>query len=1085
MKIRHIIAKERINIQRFILVFITLSFFVISVGLGVYYQKERERDHHFREMALDSIVLIETLIRQTLQMAVSDIIFLSLLKDTHAYIETPSINHQKKLESDFLLFAEKKRYYDQIRIIGLDGDEVIRINVKNKSAYSVAEAELQNKKDRYFFKAALGMNMGDLFLSPMDLNSENGVVETPLKPILRIAAPLFNTLNQRQGVLILNLNCRAILDTIRKIDDILSQGTVYLLNSQGYFLVGPAGVEWRFMFPEEHQVRFQDSYTTAWQKIRQRTTGNLKTPRGSFTFSTVYPLSIISSAANAMPNFRNDLKCAKSDQYFWKAVIHKPLPASDKSFISFLGSFLKNYSMYFIIVVLFSSLYTRLRSNQETSDENIRKLSQAVVQSPVTIVITDKEGRIEYVNPKFSELTGYSLAEVSGKNPRFLQSGLLTTDHYKKMWSTILSGAEWHGEFQNKKKNGELFWEAGSISPIKNAKGKITHFVAVKEDITEKRQLESELKRLAQIPENNPNIVLETDLHGRITYRNPTYVKTFSHTGDDGVNDSLLEDIHTLISEFNKQQTDLIIDEYSVGTQIFERRIRYLEDIERISIYATEITLRKQAEAELKAAKENAERANLQKSRFLANISHEILTPLNAVLGFSELILEASTNEDINRNVKTIITSGKTLLRIINDIIDLSRLEAGMLDLVQQKFSFNMLIMHLQQDFLNASKKKNIEFIIEVADSFPDSVLGDEYWIFKMLSNVLSNAFKFTANGYVRLDCGYQNGDAQISVIDTGPGISLENQKLIFAPFQQIDGTDSRKHSGTGLGLAITKRLTEMIGGSVSLKSILGEGSKFTLTFPLPNADHSSSKRPTASFDSTRKGGQTNAIRPSAKKEFTVLLADDEESNQKLIKAALKMIGVDIDIAENGREALRRLSQKHYDCLLLDMEMPVMDGMETISNIRKNAALKSLHVIATTAHTLQSDINKILAAGCDDILPKPISIKRLRQKIKERMSTITLIPPVSSNPPLNGVSLDTHPIEKLPEHRETLENTIAILKKNCTIFDPQALTRASDLLREIPDTPKIDGIRHHIIHAAKTYNDESLSFIIEQLEECL
>ena len=367
-------------------------------------------------------------------------------------------------------------------------------------------------------------------------------------------------------------------------------------------------------------------------------------------------------------------------------------------------------------------------TERKQANDQLKKMSAAVEQSPAVVVITDAQGTIEYVNPLFTELTGYNAEEVKGKNPQILQSGLTPKSVYDELWKTIVSGNIWHGEWQNKKKNGELFWESVVISAIQNPEGVITNFVAVKEDITRQKKMVSELI----------------------------------------------------------------------------------------------------------AAKEHAEESDRLKSAFLANISHEIRTPMNGILGFSELLKEPHlTGEEQAEYVDLIQQSGQRMLNLINDLIDISRIEAGETKLQITPTPVNKVLRDLHAFFMPAFSINNLQLHCAPGLSDTESIIEtDNGKLVQILTNLLQNALKFTRTGTI--DFGYtrQGTALQFYVTDTGIGISDEMQEKIFDRFRQVDNTLTRNHEGSGLGLSISKAYAAMLGGKLSVQSVEGIGSTFTFTLP-------------------------------------------------------------------------------------------------------------------------------------------------------------------------------------------------------------------------------------------------------------
>lgn len=380
---------------------------------------------------------------------------------------------------------------------------------------------------------------------------------------------------------------------------------------------------------------------------------------------------------------------------------------------------------------------TRDISVRKLAIDELRKRSQAVEQSPASIMITDPEGAIEYINPKFTEFSGYTFDEVRGKNPRILRSGYTSCEQYATLWQTILSGGEWKGEFYNKRKDGSLFWESASISPITNKEGQITHFLAIKEDITEKKK-----------------------------------------------------------------------------------------------------TLQ-----ELIMAKEKAEESDHLKSAFLANMSHEIRTPMNGILGFAELLKEPElTGEEQKYYIDIIEKSGQRMLNIINDIVDISKIESGQMNISKTKTNVNEQIKYIYQFFKPEVEKKGIQFIFN--NSLPDKMANletDQQKLYTILSNLVKNAIKYTDSGTIEYGYNLKGADSvesyelEFFVKDTGVGIAKNRQTAIFERFIQSDIFDKKALQGAGLGLSIAKAFVEMQGGKIWVESEEGKGSIFFFTLPNNN----------------------------------------------------------------------------------------------------------------------------------------------------------------------------------------------------------------------------------------------------------
>ena len=547
--------------------------------------------------------------------------------------------------------------------------------------------------------------------------------------------------------------------------------------------------------------------------------------------------------------------------------------------------------------------FSRDVTDARGSEELIRKLSRVVDQSPSTIVITDTEGTIEYVNPRFTALTGYAPEEAVGKNPRILNAGKLPKEVYEGLWKTLAGGNEWSGELLNRKKNGELFWEYATIAPVRDDRGTVTHYVAIKEDITKRKEAESELARRA-------------------------------------------EDLLQAKSRAEQQAIRL-------GVQAFE----------------------------LRKAREDALRASKLKSEFVANMSHEIRTPMNGVLGMAGLLLDTELTAEQREYAEIIRTSGQALLGIVNDILDFSKIEAGKLDLETIDFDLRTTIDESIDLVAAGARNKGLDVHFGIDEGVPTSLRGDPGRLRQVLTNLLSNAVKFTERGEVALSvrAGASEGPVTpltIVIRDTGIGISEEELPRLFKSFSQADGSTTRKHGGTGLGLVIAKQLVEMMGGEIGVRSEKGKGSEFWFTVRLL-AQSAPQAIPPADVAAIKKSGRPERLR-------RVLVAEDNQVNQRVALRMLEKLGCRADVVANGKEAVEAVARLPYDLILMDCQMPVMDGFEATATIRKlNGRAAETLVVALTASALQGDRERCMKAGMNDYLPKPVtqeSLERLLAK---------------------------------------------------------------------------------------------------------
>ena len=385
---------------------------------------------------------------------------------------------------------------------------------------------------------------------------------------------------------------------------------------------------------------------------------------------------------------------------------------------------------------------------------------------------------------------------------------------------------------------------------------------------------------------------------------------------------------------------------------------------------------------ELEEAKQNAEMANQAKADFLAKMSHEFRTPLNAIMGMTQIMMRKGLSPEYEEYVSLIAQAGNSLLAFVNDILDFAKVEIGELSFTSEPVDLHLLSSQVIHSFKYQAEEKNIDLTLDYLPEIPKLVMGDAKRIRQIIVNLLNNALKFTEQGSILMKVDYQTnqeGKAFFHVVVKDSGICIEKGKhgYIFEKFSQIESIHQRKQQGTGLGLAITKQLVERIGGNITVESEPGIGSAFNFTLPLPLQD-ASQVRPVNAQDSIFGCKMLNE-----KLNMSILLVEDNLINQRVVKLMLDGVGCQLDIANDGQEALRLLkNNKQYDTILMDIGLPDMDGFEVTAKIRENPAYKNIPIIAMTAHALECDIRKCYATGMSNIIIKPIRYEELFELLK-------------------------------------------------------------------------------------------------------
>jgi len=675
---------------------------------------------------------------------------------------------------------------------------------------------------------------------------------------------------------------------------------------------------------------------------------------------------------------------------------------------------------------------------------------------PSDIAVLDTDGRYLFLNPfavKDPEMRNWMIGKTDEEFFARRGKDLAIAAHRQQLFRQLMQTkqqVEWEEEMTNRSGEKEILLR--KLFPVPDEQGAIKMIIGYGINITERKKIEEQVirseKRYRDLFNYSQALICTHELNGRILTTNPAILNTLQYTEAEMIGKSIKDFIPLeQQGQFEKNYLDVINKNgrsqgvFSVvskaGKKIYLLYQNYKVEEPGVEPYiigfSQDVTQRILAEQELMHAKKTTEDSAAAKKTFLANMSHEIRTPMNGILGVAALMAKTNLNKEQQNYLGMMQDAANNLLAVINDILDLEKIEAGKMQLEEIPFNITEKISAVMNSFNIKTEEKGIRLIDK--NQLPQQlyIKGDPYRLVQLLNNFLSNAVKFTEQGSITLDTHikFDKEDwmaVEFMITDTGIGIPDDKIKSVFTPFEQASSTTTRKYGGTGLGLSICKNLIEMQGGELWVESKIDVGTAFRFILPYKKAE-----APVA------ESIQPKAINYNGLGRRRVLVAEDVELNQFLAKHIMKAWGFDVTIAENGRKAVQAHEENDYDLILMDIQMPEMDGISATRYIRqlKDSKKAGIPIIALTANALKGDSDTYLRAGMNDYLSKPFTEESLFNVIKRNLEGKTQPDEPAANPPVSPTAVPENsgsPLYDLSMVRSVSGGDETFIKKMVQIF---------------------------------------------------
>ncbi|MFA5427324.1 MAG: PAS domain S-box protein [Sulfurimonas sp.] len=701
-----------------------------------------------------------------------------------------------------------------------------------------------------------------------------------------------------------------------------------------------------------------------------------------------------------------------------QSISNRWASAEAKKYMHYKYLLMLSAAVAFLILLYFIRSY-ELKKKIKKSTSELSKLLKTFDEHVIASE-TDLEGNITYASEAFCKINGYTREEFLGKSHSMIKNPDNEPQVYKELWDTIKAGKVWQGLVKNRRKDGSFYWVDTVITQNYDESGRVSGYMAIRHEATAKIELKEFSVNLEKIVQNRTDELYTLSSQQKAIFDSATIgilllenriikqvnnqaCKMFGYTEEELIggttraiceSDAVYEkvrDYYEIIREgkiASWEQNIIRKDGTFFIAKVSLKAKDYKNPLVGVVATIDDITLEHKALADMQEAKKIAEESTKAKSQFLANMSHEIRTPMSAIIGMAYLVLETDLSIKQRSYIQKIENAAKNLLGIINDVLDFSKIEAKKMTLEHKEFRLENIFETLLDMFIFKMDEKNLNMLFNIGQNVPSSLIGDSLKLSQVLINLVSNAVKFTSSGEIIISVKVakikkESVRLEFEVKDSGIGLSKEQIKGLFTPFHQADGSITRTYGGTGLGLSISKYLVEMMGGTIGVESEMGMGSRFYFSVKMDLSDKNKTilkhnmPRKLSSSSNLHTGGKYSDYENIANSigGAKILLVEDNVQNQEIATELLNKVGIEVVVANNGKEALEKIDERDFDGVLMDCQMPVMDGYEATRVIREKKGFQTIPIIAMTANNTQSDKEQCFNAGMNDFVAKPIDVK--------------------------------------------------------------------------------------------------------------